>query len=155
MAIAMTDNIKYFDTFEYIQQSKKIKDPGDLAAYQVQKIESAIETAVQHVGSRNDSTLSTKTELTDVKNELKSDIQEVRNELKSDIQEVGNELKSDIQEVRNELKSDIKDLRNELKSEMKDLRYDTLKFVIGSTTVATVTILGTVLGTLAKGFHWI
>lgn len=126
-------SIKYFDTLEYVKKSTEIKDPGDLAAYQIKQIELAIETAVRYV-----------------KNDVHEDINNKQLATKGDV----NALKNDIQELRNELKGDIKDVRGEIKDvrgEIKDLRYDTLKFIVW-TGVAVILTLG---GILAHGFHWI
>jgi hypothetical protein len=45
MMVAM----QYFDTLEYVRKAKELKNPEDLAEYQVKQINSAIETAVQHM----------------------------------------------------------------------------------------------------------
>lgn len=147
-AIPRDMTIKYFDTFEYVRKSKEIKDPEDLAAYQVKQIESAIETAVQFVQHDiHNKDFSTKADVTETKTELKTDIQAVKTELKDEIQAVRTELKDEIQTVRTELKNDIINL--DLK--IAELRYDMLKFIIW-TGLGGVIALG---GMMARGFHWI
>ena len=166
MLTAVTDtmSVKYFDTLAYVQRSKELqKDPEALATYQVKQIESAIETAVNHIQQDTHSKeFATKTDLVEVKNELKADIADVRNELKADIADVRNELKADIASVRNELKADIADVRSELKYDIKNLeikmekmRFDMLKFIIWTGLGGIITLGGFLGGMLAKGFDWI
>lgn len=80
MVTATADNmtIKYFDTLEYVKESKRIEDRGDLAEYQVKQIEAAIERAVQYVqNDRKD--LVTKNDIKDFA--TKNDIMTLQKEL--------------------------------------------------------------------------
>jgi hypothetical protein len=152
-------SIKYFDTPEYVQKSKKIKDQGDLAEHQAKQIESALETAVQYV--KTDYTQQIETLRNEVHNQdlaSKGDLFTVRNELKAEITVARNELKTDIETVRTELKTDIASVRTELKGDIKDLRYDTLKFIVWTGVSVVVSVGGMlmgILGAMAHGFHWI
>lgn len=165
MVTVAVDNmsIKYFDTLEYVQQSKKIKDQGALAEHQAKQLESALETAVQYVKTDytqqietlrseiHSQDLATKGNVFTVRNEL-------RNELKMETATVRSELKAEIASVRTELKSEIAAVRTELKSDIKDLRYDTLKFIVWTGVSVVVSVGGMlmgILGAMAHGFHWI
>lgn len=53
-------SVKYFDTLEYVRKAKELKDPEALAEYQVKQIETAIETAVNQIESKD---LATKKDL--------------------------------------------------------------------------------------------
>lgn len=140
--------IKYLDTLEYVKKSKQIKDPGDLAEYQVRQIETAIETAVQYV--KNDrQNLAVKDDLRnfatkdDLKNFATKD--DLKNfPTKDDLKNFA--TKDDLKNFPT--KDDLK--RFATKDDLKDLRYDTLKFVVWTWSSA-VALLG---GMLARGFHW-
>ena len=130
-------NIKYFDTLEYVQKSEEIKNPRDLAEFQVKQMESALETVTQYV-----------------KNDYTSRMKNFRSEINNRNLATKNELF----EVKNELKSDIKDLRSELKGDIKNLRYETLKFVVWTGVSVIVSVGGMMIGlftAIAHGFHWI
>lgn len=121
-----TMSIKYFDTLEYVQKAKEIKDPGDLATYQVKQIESAIETAVKHVQHEiYNNEFATKTDVLIVKNELTN--------------------------VKNELKQDIKNLDSKIELKIAELRFDMLKFIVWTGLGSLITLAGM----MAHGFHWI
>lgn len=150
--------IKYFDTLEYVQRSKEIKEPDALAAYQVKQIELAIETAVSYVKSEvHHNAQNLRDEIDIYKKELatKSELFSVKTELKTDIQTVRAELKAEIQGVRTELKAEIQEVRTELKGDIKDLRYDTLKFVVWTGVGVVITLGGLLGGLIGHGFHWI
>jgi hypothetical protein len=46
---AIAANIKYFDTLEFVEKSKKLGIPEEAAKFQVNQIEQAIEAAVTNV----------------------------------------------------------------------------------------------------------
>ena len=144
-------SIKYFDTLQYVQQSKKIKDQGALAEHQAKQIEDALETAVQYVkkdytsqienlrGEMHGQDLASKEDLFSVQRTLKADITSVQQALKADITSVErvlkaefkaetaegkSELKTEMAEFKTELKTEMAELKTELKTEMAELRTE-------------------------------
>lgn len=91
--MSATMSIKYFDTLEYVQKAKELRDPEELAKYQVKQIELAVEAGVkQAVGEArqvreefNSKDLVTKSELLATKNELKNEIKLLESKLKNDM----------------------------------------------------------------------
>lgn len=175
MAVAMASNmtVKYINTLEYVRRSKSIKDPEDLAAFQIQQIEEGMEAVAQSVKSeirnetiQNNKELATRDALSLVATDvsvLKSDVSKLKSdviELKSDVSILKSDvtiLKSDVAVLKSDvsvLKSDVAVLKTdvlEIKTEMKDMRFELLKYFVGTTG----TILVTLGGLLAHGFHWI
>lgn len=73
--MAATMTMKYFDTLEYVRKAKEIKNPEELAEYQVKKIEEAMENLAQHVHDDIASKeLATKADLMLLKSDLKLEI---------------------------------------------------------------------------------
>lgn len=75
-----------------------------------------VEAVVQNQLKMETSSLATKSELYQVRDDFKKDIFHVRDELKGDIHALREEFKGDIHALRDELKGDIHGLRNEMKS---------------------------------------
>lgn len=136
--IGNTMTIKYFDTLEYAQKARKIKDPNELAEYQAHQMETALETVVQQI-----------------REESKHNFEEFEKKHESNSKDVA--TKSDITELRSELKKDIGELELKLREvelrlykEISSVRYDMLKYMISGC----VSIVVTLGGMMARGFHW-
>lgn len=92
---------------------------------------------------------SLKEEIVAVKTELKKDIADVRVELNA----TKTELKEDILRVNNNLTSKICNLEHittDLAIKTEKLRYEMIKFIVWTG----VSIVVTMCGMMAKGFHW-
>ena len=143
--------IKYFDTLEYVKAAQRIKDPGELAAYQIKQMEIALET-VAHFSKLDRRGLATKKDIRGLEKDihgLEKDIEGIKEKLgtfatKDDLKAFA--TRSDLKAFAT--RSDLKAFAT--KEDLKDLRYDTLKFVVwmGGT------LLSALGGMLAKGFHW-
>jgi hypothetical protein len=96
-----------------------------------------VEAVVRDQLQMETSTLATKSELFQVKDELRKEIHQFRDELKGDIHALRDELKGDMHVLRAELKGDIHALRDELKGDIYRLEVrmelgfkDQLKWII-------------------------
>jgi hypothetical protein len=103
-----------------------------------------IEAVVQNQMQMETGTLSTKSELFQVRDELKEDSRLLRDELKEDVRilrtelhAVRDELKEEVRILRDEFKQDVHNLRIELKSDIHRLEVrveagfkDQLKWII-------------------------
>ncbi len=86
----------------------------------------------------------------------KSDISDVRDELKTDISNLRVVLKTDIANLRTELKTDISDLRAELKEDNRTTRHDLALEIVRTqndlsevkATMATKADVGKILGAI-------
>ncbi len=127
-----TMTIKYFDTLEYVQKARKIKDSNQLAEYQAHQMETALETVVQQM-----------------REESKHNFEEF--EKKYDFKANNIATKFDVVELKSELKNDIVELELRLQKEISSVRYDLLKYLVRSG----IGIVATLSGVMAHGFHWI
>ncbi len=83
-----------------------------------------------------------------------AEIHSVRAELKSDIQCLRSELKEGIQVVRTELKENIYFVHKEFKEDIQILDK-AISASVHKMMLFTFSMAATLLGVMAKGFHWI
>ena len=83
-----------------------------------------IEAVVQSQLQMETSSLATKSELFQVKDELKEDVRMLRDELKEDVRNLRDELKEDVRNLRDELKDDVRILRSEIHAVRDELKGD-------------------------------
>lgn len=85
-------------------------------------------------------------------------VAEVKQELKQDIKQEleidGLATKQDLAIVKKDLEIAIEKIRADLELSIEKVRYDTLKFVVWTGVIVVVTLLSSITGLLAKGFHW-
>ncbi len=103
------------DTLRY---SKKLQAAG-VSPQQADAQAEALSEAVRDA-------IATKSDVSDLRNELKHDIAELRAEMKHEIAELRAEVKHDIAELRAEMKQEIALLRTEI----KDIQVTMLKWII-------------------------
>lgn len=131
--MSATMSIKYIDTLEYVQKAKEIRDPEELAKYQVKKIESAVESGVKQA--------------VEEARKVREEFNNKNLATKMDLDLLRAATKSDLDLLRVATKSDLELLRSELKNDMLRL-YIRGCFAFGGGMLALTSIM-------ARGFHWI
>jgi hypothetical protein len=92
--------------------------------------------------------------ITGVQQELR---QNIKQEIKQELQGEGLATKMDVLAVKSDVlavKTDIELLKKDFDLEIEKVRYDALKFTVWAGVAVVVTLVTTLGGMLAKGFHW-
>ncbi len=83
--------------------------------------------------------------------------QNIKREIKQELQVEGLATKMDVLAVKSDVlavKTDIELLKKGFDLEIEKVRYDALKFTVWTGVAVVATLVTTLGGMLAKGFHW-
>ena len=100
------------DTLAY---AKKLKNAG--------ADERLAEAIVEGLMNADTSTLATKDDLRETKDELRSEIHQFRDELRGEIHQFRDELRGEIHQFRDELRGEIGEVRDEVREVKVELRW--------------------------------
>ena len=172
--------MKHFDTLEYVKKAREFGFKEDFAEYQARQFESVLDTAISTMYEtvKADANLATKKDLKELElsiKELELSIKALEAATKKDLKELEATTKRELKELEATTKRELKELEATTKREFKELdvkltqyqlathteikdlhlkleqyRYESIKFIIW-TGISVIISLG---GLLAKGFHW-
>lgn len=155
--------IKYFDTLEYVQKAKELRDPEALAEYQAHTMESAFEAVVQQIENQHEIShkgFTTKDDITIIKEDLviiKKDLtlMATKEDLAREIHGVDKKFHGiDAKFHGIDAKFHGIDAKfHGIDVKIEKLRFDTLKFVVWTGVSVVISLTSLLGGLIAYGFH--